>query len=207
MAGELVEGEDGWHWKRADTWRIPLSLQDAVELRLTRLSADARRVLQLAAVAGRRFDFALLQQITQHDEASLVELMKEVIAAQLVIEESAEQFTFRHALTQQAISAGLLARERRALHGTIAQTLEHLHEAALDAYLADLAYHFAEAELWSKTMEYADAGCRAGAGPLRAASRRGTVDARDARRTATRAGGAPDLLSGTRAGLRDPGRL
>ena len=60
MAGELVEGEDGWHWKRADTWHIPLSLQDAVELRLTRLSADARRVLQLAAVAGRRFDFALL---------------------------------------------------------------------------------------------------------------------------------------------------
>ncbi len=48
------------------------------------MSADARRVLQLAAVAGRRFDFALLQQITQHDEASLVELMKEVIAAQLV---------------------------------------------------------------------------------------------------------------------------
>ena len=61
MAEELVEGEDGWHWKRTDTWHIPLSLQDAVELRLTRLSADARRVLQLAAVAGRRFDFALLQ--------------------------------------------------------------------------------------------------------------------------------------------------
>ncbi len=155
MAGELVGGEDGWHWKRTDTWRIPLSLQDAVELRLTRVSADARRVLQLAAVAGRRFDFALLQQITQYDEASLVELMKELMAAQLVIEESAEQFAFRHALTRQAISAGLLARERRALHGTIAQTLEHLHAAALDAYLADLAYHCAEAELWSKAMEYA----------------------------------------------------
>ena len=106
MAEELVEGEDGWHWKRTDTWRIPLSLQEAIELRLTRVSADARRVLQLAAVAGRRFDFALLQQITQDDEASLLELMKEVIAAQLVIEESAEQFAFRHALTRQAIAAG-----------------------------------------------------------------------------------------------------
>ena len=155
MAEELSEGEDGWHWKQTDAWRIPLNLQDAVELRLTRLSADARRVLQLAAVAGRRFDFVLLQQITQDDETYLVELMKEAIAAQLVIEESAEQFTFRHALTRQAISSGLLARERRALHRTIAQTLEHLHEAALDASLADLAYHCAEAELWDKTMEYA----------------------------------------------------
>ena len=34
MAEDLVEGEDGWHWKRADTWHIPLSLQEAVELRL-----------------------------------------------------------------------------------------------------------------------------------------------------------------------------
>src|SRR5258707_245817 len=115
MAEELVKVDDGWRWVRAGTWRIPRSLQDAVELRLARVSADARRVLQLAAVAGRRFDFALLQQITQHDEASLVELMKEVIAAQLVIEEAAEQFAFRHALTQQAISGGLLARERPAL--------------------------------------------------------------------------------------------
>jgi len=155
VAGELVDGEDGWHWKRADTWRIPLSLHNAVELRLTRLSTDARRVLQLAAVAGRRFDFILLQQITNYDETYLVELMKEAIAAQLVVEESAEQFAFRHALTQQAIAGGLLARERRALHGTISQTLEQLHAAALDAHLADLAYHCAEAERWSETIEYA----------------------------------------------------
>ncbi len=155
MAGELVWVEDGWHWKRTDTWRIPRSLQDVIELRLTRVSTDARRVLQLAAVAGRRFDFALLQRITQHDEASLVELMREVIAAQLVMEESAEQFAFRHALTQQAIAAGLLARERRALHGTIAQALEQLHAAALDSSLADLAYHCTEAERWSDALEYA----------------------------------------------------
>jgi DNA-binding CsgD family transcriptional regulator/tetratricopeptide (TPR) repeat protein len=155
VAGELIEDVDGWRWKRTGTWHIPLSLHNAVELRLTRLSADARVVLQLAAVAGRRFDFTLLLQITHYDEASLVELMKEAIAAQLVVEESAEQFAFRHALTRQAIATGLLARERRALHGTIAQTLERLHETALNVPLADLAYHFAEAQLWSKAMEYA----------------------------------------------------
>jgi predicted ATPase len=155
MTEELVWGEDGWHWKRADTWRIPLSLQEAVEFRLNRLSADARRVVQLAAVAGRRLDFALLKEVTRDDEASLLQVMKELMAAQLVIEESAEQFSFRHALTRQAIAGKLLARERRALHGTIAQTLEQLHATAPDASLADLAYHFAEAELWSKAMEYA----------------------------------------------------
>ena len=151
---ELVWEEDGWRWKRPDTWRIPLSVQEAVEFRLNRLSADARRVVQLAAVAGRRLDFALLKEITQDDEASLLEVMKELMAAQLVVEESAEQFSFRHALSRQAIAGKLLARERRALHGTIAQTREKLHTTALDTSLADLAYHFAEAEQWSKAMEY-----------------------------------------------------
>ncbi len=155
VARELVEGEDGWRWKRPDTWHIPLSLHNAVELRLTRLSTDARRVLQLAAVAGKRFDFALLQEITHYDETYLVVLMKEAISVQLVIEESAEQFAFRHALTQQAIASGLLARERRTFHGTIARILEQLYTSTLDAHLADLAYHCAEAELWNKTMEYA----------------------------------------------------
>ena len=30
MTEELVWGEDGWQWKRADTWHIPLSVQEAV---------------------------------------------------------------------------------------------------------------------------------------------------------------------------------
>jgi predicted ATPase len=42
-----------------------------------------------------------------------------LIAAQLVVEESAEQFAFRHALTRQAIYADLLVRERKALHRRI----------------------------------------------------------------------------------------
>jgi DNA-binding CsgD family transcriptional regulator len=155
MSEELVEVEGSWHWKQPDTWHTPLSLQDAVELRLNRVSAGARRVLQLAAVAGRRFDFDLLLRITRFNETSLLELIKEAMSAQLVIEETAEHFTFRHALTQQAIAGGLLARERRTLHSSIARTLEHLYEEVRDAHLADLAFHFAEADLWEDALKYA----------------------------------------------------
>ena len=70
-------------------------------------------MLTLAAVAGRRFDFALLQQVTGYTEPDLLAMIRELIVAQLVVEESAERFTFRHALTQHAVYAGLLARERR----------------------------------------------------------------------------------------------
>ncbi len=135
---------------------IPRSVQDAVHQRTERLSAEAQQVLTLAAVVGRRFDFALLQQVLHWDDDSLLALMKALIAAQLVVEESEDQFVFRHALMRQAIYAGLLARERRSLHRTIAEVLES-PSASLsmrEVHLADLASHFYEAGIWSKALEY-----------------------------------------------------
>ena len=91
---------------------MPRTAVEAVRRRLATLTVPARAVASMAAIAGRRFDFDLLQSLTQHDERELLALVKELIAAQLVVEESAERFAFRHALTREAIYAELLARER-----------------------------------------------------------------------------------------------
>ncbi len=153
--GEIVCSNGLWECKPLGTWHIPRSIQVAVKLRADQVSVSARQVLLLAAVAGRRFDFAVLQQMTHHDEQQLLTLMKELMAAQLVVEESADHFAFRHALTRQAMYAQLLARERKALHRTIAETLEQLYQASLEAHLADLASHFYEAGVFEKALEYA----------------------------------------------------
>jgi DNA-binding CsgD family transcriptional regulator/tetratricopeptide (TPR) repeat protein len=135
---------------------LPRSIQDAVHQRTERLSAPASHALILAAVAGQRFDFALLQQVLQCDEARLLALMKELMAAQLVVEEAEDQFAFRHALIREAVYAELLARERRSLHRAIAEALESLSAtpAMREAGVTSLAYHFSEAGIWPKALEY-----------------------------------------------------
>jgi DNA-binding NarL/FixJ family response regulator/Tfp pilus assembly protein PilF len=157
--GDIFYENGRWQGKPLGELRIPRSVQDAVQQRTDCLHERARHVLSLAAVAGRRFDFTLLQQLTHHDEQELLSVLKELIAAQLVVEESEERFAFRHALTRQAVYADLLVRERKGLHRAIAETLERLAAPALDTYLADLAYHFYEAGAWEKALEY---GQRAG---------------------------------------------
>jgi predicted ATPase len=139
--------------------QVPRTVQDAVQQRLDRLSPEAKDVLALAAVAGRRFDFALLQQMTRRQEAEVLRMLKEVIAAQLVVEESADHFVFPHALTRQAIYAALLLRERKALHRALAEAIERLSPQAQEMYLADLATHWYEAGVWDKA---AEAASRAG---------------------------------------------
>src|SRR5579875_1660449 len=137
--GEIFYIQGYWNRRSLTAMRIPRSVQEGVQRRIEHLGEDARYVLTLAAVAGRQFDFALLQRLTNYDERHLLQIMKELVVAQLVAEESDEQFAFRHALTRQAIYMQLLARERRTFHRAIAQTLKQLPGTTLDAHLEELA--------------------------------------------------------------------
>jgi len=160
-AGDIFYTDGGWDRKPLAQLRIPRSVQDTVARRLAGLGPEVRKLAETAAVAGRRFNVSLLQALTAHGERDLLDLIKVLVAAQLVVEEGTHRFAFRHALTREAIYKGLLAHERKALHRRVAEALERL-DAAPDAHLADLAYHYYAAEAWEEAFHYAQrAGERA----------------------------------------------
>jgi predicted ATPase len=101
--GDIFLSDRGWQRKPLDEIRVPRSVAEAVGRRVALLSPASRDVLTLAAVAGQRVDFALLLALSALDEPSLITAIKELIAAQLLVEDSADVFVFRHALTRQAI--------------------------------------------------------------------------------------------------------
>ena len=155
VGGDLAQTGGAWRARPLERVRVPKTAMEAVRRRLAALTIPARDVASTAAVAGRRFDFGLLQTLTNHDEKELLALVKELIAAQLVVEESAERFAFRHALTREAIYAELLARERVALHREVAAALERHHASALDGVVEALTYHAWEAGDWERAARYA----------------------------------------------------
>ena len=165
-SGEIVYGDGKWERRPRggeasqgvslpNHPHLPRSTLLAVQQRLNHLNVEAREVLSFGAVLGRRFDFALLQHLSGRNEADLVRLVKELITAQLIVEESEDVLAFRHALTRQAAYTDLLARERRSLHHSVAQTMERIYSNELDSHLGDLAYHFYMAGEWTKVLEYA----------------------------------------------------
>lgn len=153
LEGALRIGGGPWNRTQLDRLRVPRTIREMVAHRSAQLGAGARRTLQLAAVAGRRFDFELLQTVLGRDERELVSLMKELIAASLVVEESTDVFAFRHALTRKAIHDDMLGRERRALHRQVAEALEQMSRRG-DAHGEDLAYHWYEAGAWPQALAY-----------------------------------------------------
>lgn len=150
--GNVFQAAGHWQTKPLAHLPIPHSLHLLVQQRTNQLSSPAMQLLALAAVAGYKFDFALLARLTTQDEDTLLTLIKELVALGLVVEESPDQFTFRHALTREAIYSGLLSRERHRWHAVIATFYES--QEAPNAHLPELAYHCYEAGLWEKALQY-----------------------------------------------------
>jgi DNA-binding CsgD family transcriptional regulator len=155
VAGDLVQTDGLWRARPLETVRVPRTATEAVGRRLAGLSDPARHVASVAAVTGRRFDFTMLQELTRHDERALLGLVRELIDAQLVVEESADRFAFRHALTREAMCARLLVRERVALHRAIAAALERRTDESTHDVDDALAYHAFEAGEWLTARRFA----------------------------------------------------
>lgn len=150
--GEVSRRSDGeWQARPISNIQPPRTAVEAVRRRLSALSVPARDVASVAAVAGRRFDFTLLQSLTGQDERALLNHIRELIGAQLVTEESPDRFAFRHALTREAIVGELLARERAALHRSVADALEK-QGGPVSSYIESLAYHAHSARDWPRAL-------------------------------------------------------
>jgi predicted ATPase len=135
--------------------RVPRTIEDAVRRRTEQLSALARETLLKAAVIGQRLDFAVLQDVSAATERELLVQVKELVARQLLVEEPAECFAFRHALTRAAIYGELLARERRLLHQQVLESLQRVYGTSPSAHVHELAQHAREAQAWPALQEYA----------------------------------------------------
>jgi DNA-binding CsgD family transcriptional regulator len=155
-SGDIFITDGKWGRKPLSELDIPRTVQVSLRQRLSQLTTEAQQMLSAAAVAGRHFDFTLLQHLTGIPEIELLRLIRELKDAQFVVEENADTFAFRHALTRQAVYQDLLVRERRALHLAIAEVIEQLYKDnhLAKAHLPDLTYHYYQAEKWEKALEY-----------------------------------------------------
>jgi predicted ATPase len=107
-------------------------------------------------VLGRRFDPLAPQSLVGTTEIEVTASLKELIGAGLVVQDTDDWLAFRHALTRQAIYAGLLGRERQMLHRRAAEFLEQREGRPGDqSRLADLALHWLAARVPAKATEYA----------------------------------------------------
>ena len=135
---------------------IPSTPQDSLMARLDRMNT-AREVAQLGAVIGREFSYALLEVIADTSEAVLQEGLRQLVEAELVYQRGRppeSQYTFKHALIQDAAYQSLLKRKRQPIHRQIAQSLDAQPAELTKEQPELIAHHYTEAGLIEHAIPY-----------------------------------------------------
>ena len=135
---------------------IPASLQASLLARLDRL-APAREVAQIGAALGRQFSHELIGAVAAMPTARLDDALAQLVGAELIYRRGTPpdaEYTFKHALVQDAAYSTLLRSRRQQLHGRIAATLEGRFPEIVAAQPGLLAHHCEEAGLTEKAVDY-----------------------------------------------------
>jgi len=117
---------------------VPEGVKELIGRRLEQLSPEANRVLAVAAIAGRRFDLALLETLLPG--VDVLDALEEATRAGLIREAGLDRFVFAHALVRETLYEAQTASRRVRAHRAIGEALEH----GDGANPAELAYHFHE---------------------------------------------------------------
>ena len=155
--GALRRTEDTYILARpAEDIRLPDTIQEVILSRLDRLGDEAKATVQLAAVVGREFTVRLVQRLSDLP-TRLEDALGELKAHELIYEQSYSPevaYAFTHALTHEVALSTLLSARRKALHRLAGAAIETLYADRLAEQYELLAHHYAEAESWTKALDY-----------------------------------------------------
>ncbi len=147
--GKLFDQAGKWRLGlRADQLQVPEGVRLVLGRRLDRLGADARRILTTAAVIGRSFSLRLLEELETKPDAAL-EAVEEAERAHLASAEPVVgremRYRFVHELVRQTLAETLSLPRRQRLHARVADAIERVYAANLEAQASPLAHHLYQA--------------------------------------------------------------
>jgi DNA-binding NtrC family response regulator/tetratricopeptide (TPR) repeat protein len=154
----LVGGRGNYRLARSDGQvRIPPTVQAVLAERIERLAPEDKGLLQTAAVIGKDVPLALLARVADTPAETLQARLARLQGSEFLYETKVipeREFAFKHALSHEAVYAGVLDDRRRALHARIMEAIEELHGDRLAEHVDRLAHHALRGAVWAKAVNY-----------------------------------------------------
>ena len=125
--------------------RSGANVRTLVAERLDRLSAEARTIAEIAALAGTRFSREVLHQVSGWAGGAADDALDELIDRRIVREASGRGFfdyAFAHRIVQETVAQNALPERCATRHRRIARALEDLYPERADELAAGIARHY-----------------------------------------------------------------
>ena len=137
---------------------VPSTIHDIIAARVDRLAEALKPTLQTAAVIGRRFGIPLLCRVLDGEAEFVSEHLSELHRLDFIFPDPRDaepMYSFKHALTQDVVYAGLLERRRREYHAAAGAGLEEIYANRIDEVVELLGHHFGRSAEDDKAVDYA----------------------------------------------------
>jgi predicted ATPase/class 3 adenylate cyclase len=138
------------------TLAVPDTLQASLMARLDSLPA-AKTVAQIGAVIGRSYSYELIDAIAELPEPALQDALGQLVSTGLVFERGVPpdaNYTFKHALVQEAAYNSLLRSRRATLHARVVEVLCAQDPGIEESRPDLLAYHCEKAGFVEPAVEH-----------------------------------------------------
>ena len=141
---------------------LPATIRGLLSERIDRLPGAEKLVLQAAAVIGSKTSSTLLARVARLEPDALDAIVERLRFAGFLeaIPTPEPALEFRHALMRDSVSAGLLQRTRRDIHGRVVDAMHALATDPLEVRVEELAEHARQAERWMEAVRYARLAAR-----------------------------------------------
>ena len=137
--------------------QIPSTVKGILAARIDKLAAADKDLLQSLAVIGKEFPMGLVRRVVGKPDDELAPMLSNLQAAEFIYEQPAfpeNEYTFKHALTQEVAYDSVLMQRRRTIHEHSAKAIEEIFASTLDDHVADLAHHYSRSANAPKAIEY-----------------------------------------------------
>ena len=136
-------------------WPIADTVHALLAARIDRLPANAKSLLQTAAVIGEAFAATTLATVAEADPLECEQQLEQLDAAGFLFD-TGNVYDFRHPLMREVADGLQLESQRAQSHARLAATLEAGHPSAASgsAISARIAHHWQQASDWAKAGQW-----------------------------------------------------
>jgi DNA-binding SARP family transcriptional activator len=140
--GLIAPQAGAWRVQKAIPSQTAPGIRSVLQARFTRLSNEARELLEAGAVLGQDFDFSVVRQVTQLEEDQALNALDELLRSRLILEANAN-YVFSHDKVREVSFDEAGEARRRVYHRRAFHSLQGKRASA-----SVLARHAHGAHLW-----------------------------------------------------------
>jgi len=156
--GSLIHEHDKWRLAHGEIG-IPDKIRDIILQRLSSLTRNQRKVIDVASAMGERFDAELVASVLCQESAEAIETLDTIGQTTALVCCEGEMYQFDHAKSRDAVYSEISPAQRRVYHAKVAEKLEGKGKDGKLPF-SDLAYHYAQAGNKEKAVGYALAAAK-----------------------------------------------